>query len=460
MGRFDSLYARLPIWAQHVAVSAYGLYWHNLRFGRGYCRYVKEYSDRERFKKEEWLHWQQQQLKKLLASAADEVPYYNRSWSKEEKAAAASGHLEGLPVLEKDPIRAEPRAFLRRDMRPLHPLVFHTSGSTGTPISSIWTIQELRNSIALREVRSAGWAGVSFKMPRATFSGRLIEPDPESRGPFYRFNVVERQIYLSAFHLRSETAHFYVNALWKHNAQWMTGYAVSTYLLARFILEERLKAPRLKAIVTTSEKVTPKMREVMEAAYGCRVFEEYSTVENAVFASECERGRLHVSPDAGYVEILRGDGTRCDPGETGEVVATCLMRHYQPFIRYKLGDMAVWDTEPCPCKRDMPVIKEVVGRIEDVIVGPDGRQMVRFHGIFVDQPHVREGQVIQEALDRIRIKVVPSQGFNQNDIKDIEIRMRQRLGPEVNIIVECVDIIPRSKAGKFQAVVSMIAGKK
>jgi len=123
----------------------------------------------------------------------------------------------------------------------------------------------------------------------------MVEPDPESKGPFYRFNSVEKQVYYSPFHLRAETAHFYVDALKKHKIQWMTGYAVSYYLLAKFILDQSLEAPPLKAVITTSEKVTPEMRSIMEQAYHCKVYEEYSTVENALFASECKHGRLHVS---------------------------------------------------------------------------------------------------------------------------------------------------------------------
>jgi len=237
----------------------------------------------------------------------------------------------------------------------------------------------------------------------------------------------------------------------------MTGYAVSYYLLARFILEEKLSVPPLKAIVTTSEKVTAPMRAVMERAFGCRVFEEYSTVENAVFASECEQGRLHVSPDSGVVELLRPDGQPVEGDEVGEVVATCLMRDYQPMIRFRLGDMASWDLRDCPCGRAMPTLKEVVGRIEDVIIGPDGREMVRFHGIFTDQPHVREGQIIQEALNRIRVKVVPTDGYGPADTANIIARMKQRLGPTVEIDVEAVESIPRTKAGKFQAVVSLLS---
>lgn len=456
MGRFDSVYAKLPVWAQHAAVSSFGVYWYWQRFGGDYQTSLKDFLSRDRFSHNEWQLWQQANLKQLLSAAAKHVPHYRETWSESEKKTAQSGLLQELPLLEKDPIRANPYAFLRQDLHIKKPLTFFTSGSTGTPIASLWTAAELRASMAVREARSAQWAGVSFTVPRATFSGRMVEPDPLSKGPFYRFNLVERQVYFSPFHLRQDTAWLYIEALRKHKVQWLTGYAVSYYLLAKFILAEQLDVPPLKAIITTSEKVTPEMRSVMESAFGCKVFEEYSTVENVLFASECENGRLHVSPDVGVVEILRPDGSYCDPGEVGEVVATSLMHYSQPFIRFRLGDLATWDDQTCLCGRAMPVIKEVVGRIEDVVTGPDGRQLVRFHGIFVNQPNVREGQIIQEALNRIRVNIVPTPEFNEADVSDIIARVQQRLSAEVNVIVEPVAEIPRTKSGKFKAVISLL----
>lgn len=455
MGRADSVYARLPVAGQHAAVSAYGLYRQWLGFGPGYAADVRAYAARERFTRPGWERWQRARLGELLRTAAERVPYYRDAWDADARRAAGAADLGGIPLLDKDAVRADPCAFLREDMRPWRPMVLHTSGSTGTPLANHWTVREWRNSRALREVRSAGWAGVSYARPRATFSGRFVEPDPQSRGPFHRVNAVQRQVYFSAFHLSAATAHLYVEALRRNRVEWLTGYAVSFYLLASFILDQGIPVPPLKAVVTTSEKVTPRMREVMERAYGCRVFEEYSSVENAVFASECERGRLHVSPDAGIVEILRPDGTPCEPGEAGEVVTTCLLRQYQPLIRYRLGDLAAADGEPCPCGRAMPVLREVVGRLEDVVVGPDGRQLVRFHGIFLDIPEVREGQVVQESLELIRVNVVAEPGFSAAHREAIERRVRERLGP-VRVEVDVVGSIPRTAAGKFKAVVSRL----
>ncbi len=460
MSTFDSLYTKLPVWTQHAAVTAYGLYWRQLRFGNGYPQFIQQYQARERYTKKQWQAWQVEQLKNLLPVCVNYVSHYRDHWTDAQKRAALTGDLSALPLLEKDAIRANPKAFLHEDMHPSNPQVFLTSGSTGTPISCYYTIPELRQSMALREVRSARWAGVSFQQARATFSGRMVEPNPDSKGPFYRFNWAEKQVYFSPFHLRPDTASFYLRALEKHHVRWLTGYAVSYYLLAKFILDQGLTVPAgIKAIITTSEKVTPQMRQTMEQAFHCKVFEEYSTVENVLFASECEQGRLHVSPDVAVVEILRPDGSPCLPGEAGEVVATGLMRTFQPLIRFRLGDMAMWDADPCPCGRQMRVIKEVIGRIEDVVVGSDGRQMVRFHGVFVNQPHVQEGQIIQESVGLIRVKVVPTKDFGEQDAADIVHRVRQRLGNEVNVKVETVTEIPRTKAGKFQAVISNLKRK-
>jgi phenylacetate-CoA ligase len=456
MGRFDKLYAQLPLWAQNATVTAYGGYWYWLRFGGGYQQALQECQARETWTHEQWKVWQQTQLQELLPLAAAHVPYYRARWNAGEKAAARSGCLGELPLLEKEPLRAAPQSFLREDLKPHWVRVADTSGSTGTPIKNYRTAEEIRRSLAWREARSACWAGVSFEQPRATFSGRLIVPDPNSYGPFHRFNLIERQVYFSAFHLRAANAPAYLAALAQHRVVWLTGYAVSYYLLAQFILEQRLQPPPLKAIVTTSEKVTAEMRAVMERAYQCPVFEEYSSVENVFFASQCAHGRLHLSPDAGLVEILRPDGTPCAADEPGEVVVTGLARNYQPLIRYRLGDWAKWDGAPCPCGRQMPVLKEILGRSEDVVVGPDGRKLVRFHGIFVDQPHVREGQIVQETLHRLVVRVVPVQGFGAADEAEIIRRVQKRLGADIEVIVNQVEAIHRTKAGKFKAVISQL----
>src|SRR6267378_1329760 len=102
MGRYDALYARLPVAAQHGVVSVYGLYWHWLRFGPGYAQDLSAYVARAGFDKAEWIEWQQVRLRELLQIAVLHVPFYRSTWDKASKVAATEGRLDALPLLEKD----------------------------------------------------------------------------------------------------------------------------------------------------------------------------------------------------------------------------------------------------------------------------------------------------------------------------------------------------------------------
>jgi phenylacetate-CoA ligase len=101
----------------------------------------------------------------------------------------------------------------------------------------------------------------------------------------------------------------------------------------------------------------------------------------------------------------------------------------------------------------MPILKELVGRLEDTVIGPDGREMVRFHGIFVGLPSIREGQVIQESHSKFRLRLSVDPDFSEQDRKVIGKRFKERLG-NIDLRIEIVDFIERSEGGKFKAVIS------
>jgi phenylacetate-CoA ligase len=235
----------------------------------------------------------------------------------------------------------------------------------------------------------------------------------------------------------------------------MTGYAMSNYFLARFIEEARLKAPQLQAVITSSEKLTKEMRDTFQRVYQCKTYDSWSGVEACGLVSECEHGSLHVSPDLGIIEIIDEHGNPVKPGQAGEVVCTGLVNFDQPLIRYKIGDVMVLGESGCACGRQMPVIQEIIGRVEDTVIGKDGREMVRFHGIFVDLTNLIEAQIIQHDLNRFEIKVVTNGNWTEEEGLVIKKRLVSQLG-EVATEIHVVDSIPRNKNGKFQAVISHV----
>jgi len=285
--------------------------------------------------------------------------------------------------------------------------------------------------------------------------GRRVVPEEDAKPPFYRYNIFEKQVYFSAYHISAANAIDYLKGIKKRNVEYMTGYAMSNFFLARFFQEMKLEAPTLKAVITSSEKLTPDMRKIFEQVYHCKAYDSWSGLEACGLVSECEQGSLHLSPDLGIVEIIDEKGQHVKPGEAGEVVCTGLINFDQPLIRYRIGDVMRLGKNACACGRNMPVIDEIIGRVEDTVIGSDGREMVRFHGIFVDLPNLIEGQIIQHTLTSFEIKTVTNGRWTASEGETIRKRMKSQLG-DIELRMNEVSEIPRNQNGKFMAVISHV----
>lgn len=455
----NKIYPFLPVTAQNLMISAYGYQWNKRRFGGVFSEEYLNFKTREVFTNQQWHDYVTIELRKLLVHAYTTVPYYNDKYKKagislDDLKRFDQEDLLKLPILTKDDLRKYNITSLLSSKKQTGGQFFSSSGSTGTPTKILFSNTMHQRWSAAFEARIRNWAGLTRFDSRGMIGGRRIVPEGISKGPYYRYNSVEKQIYFSAYHISSATAQDYAIAINKYEPVYMTGYAMANYFLARFLDEKKLSVPELKGVITSSEKLTPEMREIFLKVYGCKTYDSYSGVEACGLISENEYGQLLVSPDVGVMEILNEDGTQCNPGETGEIISTGLLNYDQPLIRYKIGDQVkLAENQHTHCGRNMTVIKEISGRIEDTITGPDGRKLVRFHGIFVELPNVIEGQIIQHTIDDFEVKVVCVNRLNPLERKTITARLISQLGP-INVRLSEVDNIPRNHNGKFIAVIS------
>ncbi|TXH26906.1 MAG: phenylacetate--CoA ligase family protein [Cyclobacteriaceae bacterium] len=454
------LYNSAPVFVQNVAVTAFGFGWRQRRFGGIFKEELKKFKTREQFNVQQWDDYSNSQLKKLLKHAFETVPYYKTSFinaglKSETICNLTINEISRLPFLEKKDLRAFGTSTLLSSLREKGGEFFPSSGSTGTPTQILFSHPMHQRWSAGFEARIRHWAGVDRFTSRGTIGGRRVVPDGDAREPFYRYNFMEKQVYFSAYHISAAHARNYLEGMKKHQIQYMTGYAMSNFFLARFLEELKLDVPPLKAVITSSEKLTGSMRETFQRVYQCKTFDSWSGLEACGLVSECEHGSLHISPDLGLVELLDDEGKPVAPGEVGEVVCTGFVNYDQPLIRYRIGDLMRLGDKPCACGRAMPVIKEIVGRIEDTVVGKDGREMVRFHGIFINLPNLIEAQIIQHTVDQFEIKVVTNGKWTSDEANLITKRMISQLG-DIQLNIREVDTIARNPSGKFPAVISHV----
>lgn len=459
---FVTCYHRLPYPLRVLAASARGYYLRWWRYGPETERLVEEALERETWSPDRWKAWQEERLAYVLHRAATQVPYYRDYWQKRRRRGdrASWEVLENWPVLKKEPLRANPRAFVADDCDVRRMFHEHTSGTTGTPLSLWVSRRALREWYALFEARWRRWYGVSRWDRWAIWGGQLVVPFGQTRSPFWVWNIALRQLYLSSYHLAPEFIPPCIEALGRYRVRYLWGYASSLYAVAAVALERGLEVPRVHVAISNAEPLYGFQRRAIAKAFRCPVRDTYGMSEMVAAASECEHGRMHLWPEAGVVEIMADErDERLPPGQVGRLVCTGLVNADMPLIRYELGDRgALAPTgERCPCGRTLPLLAAVEGRLDDVILTPDGRRVGRLGPMFKADMPVREAQIIQESLRRVRVRFVPAPGSTPDLGEEIVRRLRERLGEEMEIVAEPVGRIPRGPNGKFRGVISRVA---
>ena len=454
------IYPIMPVSIQNLMISGFGYQWYRRRFGGAFKSFLEEVKARELFAHEQWSDYQTEMLRKILVHAYRNVPFYREKYTnsgilQSDLQNIKLSELKHLPYLEKDDLRRFGTSLLLSEKRSKG-IFISSSGSTGTPTKIYLPIYFHQKWTAVMEARVRNWAGVNKDTPRGMIGGRRIIKGASASAPYYRYNFFERQTYLSAYHISSNSVDNYLEGIIDNRVEYLTGYAMSIYLLSRFIAERGLTAPKLTAVITSSEKLTHEMRRTIEEVFQCRVFDSYSGCEACGLISETPEGIMVVSPDAGIMEFIDFEGNYVNPGETGEIVSTGLINYDQPLIRYRIGDLARVSKDQSPVNgRHMLRIDEIEGRIEDTVTTPDGRVMVRFHSVFVDIPGLKSGQVIQHSYTKFTIKLIIEKGVYNKEISEntLKNRLISQIGI-VDVIFDYPDRLIHSSSGKVKAVIS------
>jgi phenylacetate-CoA ligase len=454
------VYHRLPSPVRSLAATLRGRTLRQWRYGAETDRLVHEAFEREQWSPAQWTRWREARLQHLLHRAVTRVPYYRDLWASRRRRGDTRSweRLEHWPILDKDAVRSAPRLFVADDCKTSQMFHEHTSGTTGKALDLWWSKRTVREWYALFEARCRLWHGVSRDDRWAILGGQLVVPSWQKRPPFWVWNAALHQLYMSAYHLAPDSVESYVDALKRHRITYLWGYPSALYELAVGALGAGHRVDvDLRVVVTNAEPLLPYQRETIRRAFRCEVRETYGMAEIVAAASECPHGRLHEWPDVGMIETLEG-GEAVSAGSVGDLVATGLLNDDMPLIRYAVGDrlaMARPSMIACECGKRLPVLASVDGRSDDTLVTRDGRRIGRLDPVFKAGLPIYEAQILQESLDRIRIRYVPAPGFTSRDERALEAAVRARMG-EVEIVLEPLVQIPRTANGKFRAVVCQI----
>jgi phenylacetate-CoA ligase len=146
------------------------------------------------------------------------------------------------------------------------------------------------------------------------------------------------------------------------------------------------------------------------------------------------------------------------------VVGTYLHNFAMPFIRYQQGDSAALDEAPCACGRTFRGLRGLQGRQLDQFILPSGRVLTS--GWLLDASYsflldvgadIAEFRLIQEAVDRVRIEVVPGRDYTAAMSDAVRARFLELVAEPIGVQVAVVPEIARAGGGKHHPIVSRVA---
>lgn len=161
------------------------------------------------------------------------------------------------------------------------------------------------------------------------------------------------------------------------------------------------------------------------------------------------------------MEVVDKDRNQLEVGE-GDILATSLYNFAMPFIRYDTTDIGYIINDICSCGRSYKLLKEITGEHHEMLLTPEGKGVHTefFTYIFEEMENassVHQFQVVQEKVDKIVIKIIPGDDFDEKQLPKIEETIKKR-SAGWNVEFDLVDRIDKTKGGKYKFIINKIEG--
>lgn len=453
----EQLYPRLPVFLQNAACWYYGTRQARVRFGREFERRLRELLESEKWSAAEIEAYQNEKLRGLIRHAYENVPYYRERWKSlklSPQDIRSREDLAKLPVLTKEDVRQNFERLVS-EKASKHDLVFrHTSGTTGKALHFYVT------NAAIAFQWAVWWRhrmrfGVQPGAWHANFTGKRVVPLDQRTPPFWRWNKPLHQALLTMHHLTPEKISSVMEFLNSQHFEFYSGYPSIIHMLALHASSAgiSLKSPP-RAVFTGAENMLDFQRRDIQKFTGAVLTDQYGCSEGCGNASHCSEFVYHEDFEFGIVE-----GMERQPGNPAKsILCTGLACDAFLFIRYEVGDTAVWQDrrKPCPCGRASSVLLRIDGRKDDYVITPEGAYIMRFDYVFKDVMNVKEVQIVQEHLGEITIRAVRRPEYNNADEAEITREIQRWVSPTLKLRFDYVPEIERERNGKFRAVLSRL----
>lgn len=403
-------------------------------------------------------------VRNILIHARETSPYYRNACKAMGPFGSSSFKLDDLqqfPLLTKDIIKQQRSSLLSERFQSRDLDMDLTSGTTGTR-TQFYRNHECTVSRVGRQLGILELCGYRPGTRRALLWG--VNSDLSTGGvrglrQWFR-SFADSQESLPCKVMSEQDMMAYHVRLRRFKPSVLYGYPKAMSQFGRFILDRKLQPIKVRTIISTAERLTPKQREFLRQVYGGEVFDLYCTREYGCIGFECKRHEgFHIDTESVFVEIVK-DGRPVEPGESGEITITDLLNYGMPLIRSRTGDIGMLSPTSCECGSPLPLLKALDGRVPDNIYRPDGSIVagVLLSYLFMDMPAIRAAQFVQENMKELDVFLEVNGEFSDELRKEALRQVRERMGSEIEVrFTPVLEILRNPLSGKYQDVISRIS---
>jgi len=400
--------------------------------------------------RQEVLQKQRREFAEMAAFAARHTDYYAHSFGQLIDAPGRSPVPEDLPILHKQDVIENIDRLLRRDVDLRRVKNGHTGGSTGKPLAFYYDDHkhELMLAGMMRGFMMSGWRP-GQRILYFWGASRDVSPSGVFAAGQGGFFGVEKTV--AAVEFSEARLNEWVNLIRNWRPVLLYGYASALTELARFIVDTKIDLPKTPlGVYSTAEVLNDWQRELMQQAFGCKVFNQYGCREVPNIAWECRHGNMHIFTDMVYMESVPLEGE-------DRLVVTSLTNRLMPFIRYDIGDTGRLLDGECACGLPFPLMEMDVCRHNDLIRARGGRLFhpAYFNRLLYGLGKIQQYQWVQAEPDRMVLNLVADERLSGQTLATIASDIQRDVDAQMRLEVNYLEEIPRNVSGKHRFVIGL-----
>jgi len=418
-----------------------------------------QFSQTEKFSPNQISQLQFANLQMLVQHCTENVPYYKqRSYSK----IKTWSDWHQLPLLGREDLQQHEESLhadIDMSSREGKTYIKRSSGSTGRPVKVLTNdrAQLLWQAATLRDHL---WHKRDFSQKLAVIK-YIDDNKSEPPGKVSRYWGPSSALLFSTGPAVTISSSTDISKQYEWLREQKPGYLLTYPSILNALSERNLRADNaiaLLGITTIGENISPETRHMAERSFGGRVCDIYSCQEIGYIALQCpQHNHYHLQAETCFVEVLDDNNQVCRPGEMGRVVVTHLHNYSMPLVRYEIGDYAIAGGS-CDCGINLPVVERIIGRTRNLVSYPNGkRNWPSYNPMKLMEllPNV-QFQLIQKSLDTLLLRIGTNKPIDDEVFLQVKTIINEAMGYPFNIQLEQLQIIPRSKSGKYEEFLSEV----